>query len=57
MMYIYIFCYSFNSTEEFRATEELGFAVPSEDEDYQTGFLKKGKVSRASLYRPFYTLH
>ncbi|KAI8428740.1 hypothetical protein MSG28_007425 [Choristoneura fumiferana] len=33
----------FNSTEEFRAAEELGFVVPSEDEDYQTGFLKKGK--------------
>ncbi|XP_073951294.1 transcription factor cwo isoform X2 [Choristoneura fumiferana] len=34
---------NFNSTEEFRAAEELGFVVPSEDEDYQTGFLKKGK--------------
>ncbi|XP_047985962.1 transcription factor cwo isoform X4 [Leguminivora glycinivorella] len=34
---------SYNTTEEFRNSEHLGFAVPSEDEDYQAGFLKKGK--------------
>ncbi|XP_047985961.1 transcription factor cwo isoform X3 [Leguminivora glycinivorella] len=37
---------SYNTTEEFRNSEHLGFAVPSEDEDYQAGFLKKGKVAR-----------
>lgn len=34
---------SYNTTEEFRNGEQLGFAAPSEDEDYQAGFLKKGK--------------
>ncbi|XP_063360846.1 transcription factor cwo isoform X4 [Cydia amplana] len=34
---------SYNNTEEFRNGEQLGFAAPSEDEDYQAGFLKKGK--------------
>ncbi|XP_063360845.1 transcription factor cwo isoform X3 [Cydia amplana] len=39
---------SYNNTEEFRNGEQLGFAAPSEDEDYQAGFLKKGKVARAN---------